>query len=372
MRRLNLLLFFVCLFASIAFSQQQLDPSNTSGIYPYATFDGTRENVNLATGSMNIRIPLLSLPGRGGLDLNIALLYDSNIHSLQYRFTDGEGDVWWWDNNPSAGWRLNIPKIYWGQSKEVVSPWTIRCIANVVVQTSDGAQHDFKNKAHCERTTGVQQPTRNVSLSMSRDATYMQLETSDTEAILHMPNGSRIYFSPGWQPYQDSGEAYPTKIVDRNGNKITFNTQDGILQSITDSLGRTITLNAGPLTILSYKDSNGSDVSVVATHADGTVSPNFPDPSSATQMATATGPQLTTLSLPGERVFHFEYNTFGELAKVQYPRGGYTRYVYDTFTHKHEQLNCCHITASIRQIIQSRGGGRAGRGCSSPQAAPTK
>ena len=41
----------------------QLSPNNTTGTAPYVMYGGAHENINLATGDLNIQIPLLALPG---------------------------------------------------------------------------------------------------------------------------------------------------------------------------------------------------------------------------------------------------------------------------------------------------------------------
>jgi len=52
---------------------------NETGIDPYETYDGTRENINLATGGLNLSIPLLKLPGRNGFDYSVSYAYNSQF-----------------------------------------------------------------------------------------------------------------------------------------------------------------------------------------------------------------------------------------------------------------------------------------------------
>jgi hypothetical protein len=55
---------------TIAFGQttvpNAMTPATTTGIPPYSTQDGTKENVALATGDLDLYIPLLSLTQKSG------------------------------------------------------------------------------------------------------------------------------------------------------------------------------------------------------------------------------------------------------------------------------------------------------------------
>src|SRR6266536_2776565 len=81
-------------FANVVVSQTvpaQVDPSNLTGIMPYNSYGGTREKINL-------RIPLVSLPGRGGFEFPLELVYDSKIWDLYYE-SDPQGSSAWWDTD---------------------------------------------------------------------------------------------------------------------------------------------------------------------------------------------------------------------------------------------------------------------------------
>jgi hypothetical protein len=49
---------------------------------PGHTFSGTNENVDLATGNLHVKIPLLHLPGVNGMDLDLNLATDSKGPTL--------------------------------------------------------------------------------------------------------------------------------------------------------------------------------------------------------------------------------------------------------------------------------------------------
>ena len=97
----------------------QLDSNSSTGPAPYSSFGGVHENINLATGDLTLQVPLLTLPGRNGLDLSIGLTYDSKFWNVNYMVDPNNPDAWlyWWtteDRQPAvdagiSGWRLSLP-----------------------------------------------------------------------------------------------------------------------------------------------------------------------------------------------------------------------------------------------------------------------
>lgn len=63
-------------------------------------------SVNLFTGQVNLPLNLITLPGRGGLDVNVSILYNSNVDKIV--------DTWNLEAPTGVlglGWSLNIPQI---------------------------------------------------------------------------------------------------------------------------------------------------------------------------------------------------------------------------------------------------------------------
>jgi hypothetical protein len=67
---------------TVAAQTSQSPPNDQTGVAAYQSFGGQRENISLATGNLNLQIPLLTIPGRNGHDMTIALEYDSTIWQL--------------------------------------------------------------------------------------------------------------------------------------------------------------------------------------------------------------------------------------------------------------------------------------------------
>jgi RHS repeat-associated protein len=322
---------------------------------PYVTYGGTHENINLATGDVNIQIPLLSLPGRNKLDLNIGITYDSKFWVLNYN-VDTIGDLtYFWQNQPGTpyldnSWRFNLPVLQTTQQDFGARTGfsDTGCWSNFVVTMPDGAKHMFRNRAGCwgYNTTGTYSfPSYNSPLWDAQDTSLLRLDTTNpADVILHLKDGTQIHFF--------SNLAYPggidnkiaDKIEDTDGNQITIvSTNPGDptpprVTTITDTLGRVVTFNypATPANVwaptnISYLDSAGTTRYISFGYTAPSCSPTFSLPAGSVQGGNCNS--LTSVTLPNNLHYNFTYNTtLGELSKITYPTGGYTRYDYATYT----------------------------------------
>src|SRR6266853_2524213 len=57
-------------------------PETMTGIQPFTTYDGVRENIALTNGNLNLNLPLLKLPQRAGGTWEIGLEYDSKVYQV--------------------------------------------------------------------------------------------------------------------------------------------------------------------------------------------------------------------------------------------------------------------------------------------------
>jgi hypothetical protein len=80
---------------------------NRTGELPFSTNIGTSiEHVDAATGTLNVRIPLVSNPGRGS-SAQLYYQFNSNYLLLAPR-TDGLGHPYWiWTIAANSGWQTN-------------------------------------------------------------------------------------------------------------------------------------------------------------------------------------------------------------------------------------------------------------------------
>jgi len=159
-------------------------------------------------------IPLVSLPGRAGLDLGLSVSYSSLVWTQSgpyvYFNPDNEG--------LSPGFTIGFPSVQWRS-------FDAQTARNVYLLTAGG-----------HRTELRQLGTSNIYESF--DSSYLQLTDYGSSLLLRTIDGTQISygaFANGWQA---------TSVEDRNGNVLTIdNYWWGEIHFITDTLGRVLTFN---------------------------------------------------------------------------------------------------------------------------------
>ncbi len=214
-------------------SPPTVSPANDTGVNPYETYEGNRENINLSSGNVNVTIPLVSFPGRNGLDYPVALHYDSkSVWQLGY-FVDPNTGIVTYNWLLSSGWSDLTAWIT--PSLFSASP-TVNC-NGFLLHMPDGSNHAFPGvRAQCvyansgQPAYGYNQPIGDSSdgLSTRIDA------TTYTNLIVYLANGTKFYFNG----------ASLTKIEDRNGNIISFTYPSSGTTVISDTLGRKVTITS--------------------------------------------------------------------------------------------------------------------------------
>ncbi len=348
-------------FANVGVSQTvpaQVDPSNLTGIMPYNSYGGTRENINLGTGNVNLRIPLVSLPGRGGFEFPLELVYDSKIWDLYYE-SDPQGSSAWWDTDYNSygdrslsGWHLNIPVLNWSPVSNLNPFHPTTCNGDFIVRLPDGSKHQFAQAGYLSYIGAKTQcmlngqPVAGTNQYDANDNSYSRIDISNlNDVIVYEKDGTRIHFNTGNLGGQPIGASM---IEDANGNRIFLpGLYTGYISGnpavMTDTLGRqitwtTVTGTNTVTTTITYKDSTGTARNITLNYNKLTLNPTFVTPPGSTPPPnTFSGYQeLASVILPTGRTYTFQYdngaNTFGELTKITYPTGGYTRYDYSRFT----------------------------------------
>lgn len=195
-------------------------------------------SVNLGSQNFSFTAPVLSLNGRAGLGVGLAMTYNSKVWNL-----DSANSKMFFNADkgyPGPGWRLGFGVI---QGKNInntsgpngaIGPYTnsVSGKNSYIYISSDGSRHDL---AYNSTTT----------LYESYDSSYMDF--NESTKVLRMMNGTRITFGTSYD-YQ----FLPTEIKDRNGNKITITNAaivngDGVgsnndvtIDYVTDTMGRKI------------------------------------------------------------------------------------------------------------------------------------
>jgi RHS repeat-associated protein len=183
-----------------------------------------RTDTIVGSQSYNDVIPILNLPGRGGLDLTLNLYYNSRIWDVD---TVGATVTFNADRDfPSYGFRLDFGYV------EIVG-------GQYIVTEGDGTKHALS-------VSSVSSLLYDAS-----DGTYLEYNTMDNS--LSYKNGTVVYYErfPSQAGQQHPTLWRPIKIKDINGNFITIaylSGPDKFPQTVTDTLGRVITFNYDQLT----------------------------------------------------------------------------------------------------------------------------
>jgi YD repeat-containing protein len=284
-------------------SEARLDPRNATG-------GGGGENP--LSRNFNWSLPLVSLPGRAGLDLNLSLSYNSLVWTKKgttlISFDDDYGF-------PSPGFRLGFPTIQTAYLNAETGKWSYLLIG------SNGSR------------TELRRVTTSSVFYESADSSHLLLDTtelssSDPKMILRTTDGTQLTYKP-------MGVAYEcTEIKDRNGNYITINyNSSGRIANIHDTLDRTITFvyDNGWLTSIEQQWKKPSNPSQQITHTWASFAyANVPIQTNFTAGIAVSGPtngtsvkMLTKVTLddnsttPSQNSHHdFEYTSWGQVWKI--------------------------------------------------------
>jgi YD repeat-containing protein len=190
-------------------------------------------------------------------------------------------------------------------------------------------------------------------------------------AVVRFRDGTQILFdiTPGQFPTPTPGNgpaatatgtiALPASaLVNSNGNVINI----GLIK---DTLGRSITLlpfvQNGGTGGVQYSDSNGVPSYIYFNYAQfpASVMPVFNSPAvnqSGGIMSVVTNQimnMLSSVTLPDNLQYTFQYNAYGEITEITYPSGGYTRYTYQAFpVNEYAWSTAISGFADNRQVVE--------------------
>ena len=196
-----------------------ISPNGTAGPNAASLISARVERRNQPGNGMLARdaswsVPLLSLPGRNGLDLGLALAYSSQVwtRSGPYIYFDEDNGF------PSAGFRLGFPSVQ-------------RRVFNA--QTGKQAYLLLTPAGHRVELRHV-----GSNIYEAFDSSYLQLTDNGASLLLRATDGTQMSF------LANNGEYRCTQIKDRNGNYLTVNYNAlGQITNIVDTLGRVIVFN---------------------------------------------------------------------------------------------------------------------------------
>ncbi len=298
------------------FSTARTRPTNETG----------NEGVDLGSRNFNWTLPLLSLRGRAGMDLSLALAYNSLVWTKDAGFMKFNADF----GSPAPGFRLGLPTL----QKRWMNPET-GTFAYIMVTPSGGR---------------VELRQIGVNTYESQDSTYTHLDASNPNALLvRTTDGTQFTF----EPVNVNDEFRCTKIKDRNGNYISasYNITNGHLLTIRDTLNRVIYFDY---------DTNNNLQAIRQTWAGGVshlwatfeyvevyVAPAFGGGLQVSGPNNTNTAVLSRVNLHDGTYFTFEYNTaFAQVKRIKrYAADGhllsYTSYNVDSSP---GQMDCPRFT----------------------------
>ncbi len=315
--------------------------SGTSGDLNMALIDPINRigspGKDLLSRNCNWSLPLLSLPGRAGLDLGLAL----SLNSLVYTRA---GSVMYFDPTqgyPAPGFSMGFPEI-----------------RNAFINTDAGAQ-SYLLSMPSGRRVEFRQISTNVYEAV--DSSYMLLTHDPVNSVfvLYTTDGTQCRF----EDVTGSGDYKCKQIKDRNGNFITIGYGSlAEIRTVIDTLGRVSNFNYDGFNhLLSITQNWGGQTHTWATFAYGTqtIQTNFPG---LTLNGTTNGtPEsvLLRVGLADGSVYSFEYNTYAQVKTIRryapnnsnpvnFP-GDYFQRAYTTYglpdTATNPQMDCPRATS---------------------------
>lgn len=341
-------------FLLLAFSPERalaqndgyLTNSNTRGLSAENSFQiGDIDNINLATGTLNLSIPVFQRKGRGGkLDQQYFFSYSSKI--------------WMLNPVPDPLDPQQDSYLFWGFSPEI-APHNFLLLEGAVNQNfqsqrGSGTLNFNEQVWDCTDSVGnAYEETADFQFEykMPDGAAYRMLNLHDDVS----PNtGHRCtsltaqnigYAEAGGIELDSTTDTYKTELKDgtRNNNDTIFDTNGNFIDTFgADTLGRTVSFTDpnGLQGVLawSFTDSNGGTQQATQQFSGGmNNSTQFPSAACGTAAIHQSDPTAamlggsTTVTMPDGRAYTLTFDpNFGEVTKITLPTGGYIRYAYVT------------------------------------------
>ena len=254
---------------------------------------------SLFSGNYNWSVPVVSLPGRAGHDLNLSLSYNSHV----WVKTSGGGmqmdGFHFLTSNPGSGFSIGLPLL------QSVSHITRTNQMAYLLTMPSGQQIELIRRA------GSAGGTAAFQIYESQDGSLLRLTVAAGDRRLYFPNGTRIQFD---------GNSQIQYIQDRNGNQITatYDPNNGLMNKITDTLGREITFEYNAYFLLSdikrtrLNESNQTE-SITLAHFGYADVPINTNPSWWGGYPNALLPMVKSVQLANGSLYCFEYNSYGQV-----------------------------------------------------------
>ncbi len=335
---------------------KEVNNQNRSGDLPFSTSVGTEvESVDAATGHLSVRIPFVSVPGRG-MNYRFGIRYESGFWSAALRSTPGSlYYIWKVEKRPyvpdnGLGWAITQPYL---TSTSYRTDCSIGGGPNFYVLHEDSyIYHDADGSAHpfdLEYQRGLcWDGTDNVGYTST---------TGNSPDTSGAGMWASSFFPPNPPPSHSIRSAdgtvlgaIGTGISDPLGGNAFNNTQmyggytdsngnqKGEYPGGPDTLGRTIVTqqNGTNQVLYKYYDSAGVLRTYTVNYASISLSTHFNITTAFGLIVenTDTRNKVTSIVLPNGRSYSFQYETngYGGLSRIDFPTGAYVTYTWGTWS----------------------------------------
>lgn len=203
---------------------------------------------NLDSGNYNFTLPVLGLAGRAGMNVTLALSYNSKVWTMD---SGTNTMVFNGDRGfPAPGWRLGFGAI---QIKDSNGGYynSVTGKTSMIYLAPDGTRHDLALVS-------------GTNTFKSYDSSYLTFDT--IAQIMYFPNGTQVkYVANSYDANVRDYQALPIEIKDRNGNYITISYKDlttsagakKVIDYVTDTAGRRIDFNYQSNRLISVSQDRG-------------------------------------------------------------------------------------------------------------------
>lgn len=352
-----------------------LTPGAPAGSYPLSDF----ESVNLYNGNLNFALPLLRTGGRGSVGAAVMLKIEQHWRIKEIkpipncelsgtcetsRFPDANGWLGVADYNPG---------VLKGRAGGV------KCgdlaLTRLTFTSGDGTEYELRDQLNAGQPKGF---SCNPNQGHLRGTVFVTADgtaaTFISDTVIYdwvgtppttiLPSGV-LKLKDGTAYRIDEGKV--TWARDRNGNRVNYTYEGSRVKTITDSLGRTVTINYSVSEVapyglcdqIVYKGFGGADrvVRVSRARLDAVLRTTRPtDPTAPRTLSqlfpeveegstyTAYNPygRVAAVWLPDDgvnrRAYKFYYNVYGELARVELPTGGAIEYDFDNYSNPYDGI----------------------------------
>ncbi|MGZ8842782.1 MAG: DUF4214 domain-containing protein, partial [Pyrinomonadaceae bacterium] len=282
----------------------------------------------LAARDCEWSLPLISLPGRAGLDLGLGLSYSSLV------------------------WTRSGPYLYFDEDHSPISPGFRLGFASI---QGPFFEAQFRKKIYLLiSSSGRRVELRQLGASNvfeAGDSSYLQLSDNGTSLLLRSTDGTQLSYEPtanGWQA---------TLVKDRNGNYLSIVNNDyGDIQTVVDTAGRVFYFNydssANLNSITQYWNGGWHTWATFGWGA-----PLNLDVSGFTGASVVGAYQqesiavLRQVGLPDGSYYTFDYSGAGQVNAIRRytydtVQRSYTSYVYDNANSDCPRITQAHLWAS--------------------------